>query len=342
MTGGQKTGLALAVAAAAGSLAAVRVARARRTISYAGKVVLIFGGSRGLGLVIARELAAEGARLALSARDHEELERARAELAEHTHVVVAPCDVRDRQQVESAIARTVERFGGIDVLINVAGVIKVGPFEHMTLDDFEEAMATHFWGPLFAIYAALPHLRRSDTRRIVNITSIGGQIPVPHLVPYVASKFAQVGLSEALHAELAREGIIVTTVIPGLMRTGSTYNAWFKGRHEREFAWFHLSAAMPAFSIDARRAARQIIDACRHGDAHLVVTRQARAAMLLHALMPETFAWTMNVANRLLPSPAGEDGQTPRRGWNSTSSVAPSPVTTLADRATAANNQTGH
>jgi NAD(P)-dependent dehydrogenase (short-subunit alcohol dehydrogenase family) len=342
MTRGQKTGVAIALAAAAGSLAAAGLSRAGRTISFERKVVLIFGGSRGLGLVIARELAAEGAHLVLSARDEEELERARAEIAEHSHVVVVPCDIRDRQQVESAVAKTVERFGGIDVLINDAGVMKVGPFEHMTLDDFEEAMATHFWGPLFAMYAALPQLRRSETRRVINISSIGGQIPVPHLLPYVASKFALVGLSEGLHAELAREGIVVTTVIPGLMRTGSTYNSWFKGRHEREFAWFHLSAAIPALSIDARRAARQIIEACRRGEAHLVITPQARAAMLLHALMPETFVWTMNVANRLLPSPTGQEGQTPRQGWDSTSRLAPSAITTLADRATAANNEARH
>jgi NAD(P)-dependent dehydrogenase (short-subunit alcohol dehydrogenase family) len=187
--------------------------------------VLIFGGSRGLGLTMARELAVQGARLALAARDQNELTRARAELARHTSVIVLPCDVRRREEVETAVSRTVEYFGGLDVLINDAGVIQVGPLDHVSIEDFEDAMGTHFWGPLYGTCAARPHLRRSDSARIVNISSIGGQVSVPHLLPYSASKFALVGLSEGLHAELAREGILVTTVSPGLMRTGSTYNA---------------------------------------------------------------------------------------------------------------------
>ena len=89
------------------------------------------------------------------------------------------------------------------MLVNNAGIIQVGPLEHMTIDDFEEAMATHFWGPLFTILAALPHMRGRGGRRIVNISSIGGKIAVPHLLPYTASKFALTGLSEGLRAELA-------------------------------------------------------------------------------------------------------------------------------------------
>ena len=85
----------------------------------------------------------------------------------------------------------------------------------MTVEDFEAAMRVHFWGPLYATLAALPHLRRQETARIVNISSIGGRIAVPHLAPYSASKFALAGLSDGLRAELAREKIYVTTVLPG-------------------------------------------------------------------------------------------------------------------------------
>jgi NAD(P)-dependent dehydrogenase (short-subunit alcohol dehydrogenase family) len=319
-----------------------RVWRSRRAVGFSARTIVIVGGSRGLGLVMARQFGREGARVALVARDSDELDRARDDL--QTRGIQAStfaCDIRNRREVEDTIARIVTDHGGIDVLINDAGIIQVGPFEHMTVADFENAMATHFWGPLYTTLAVLPHMRRGGARRIVNISSIGGRIAVPHLVPYSASKFALTGLSEGLRAELARDGIRVTTVSPGLMRTGSTYNAWFKGRHRREFAWFHLADSMPGLSIDAERAARRIIDACRHGDAELTITLPARAAVLLNACFPETMARMMSLTDRLLPSAsdAGEDGDEAHSGWQSVSRFVPSAVTTLADRASTENNE---
>ncbi|MEJ7710408.1 MAG: SDR family oxidoreductase [Pyrinomonadaceae bacterium] len=138
------------------------------------------------------------------------------------------------------VQRVTETLGGIDVLINNAGLIQVGPLEVMTLEDYEEAMRTHFWAPLYTILAVLPQMRRRQEGRIVNISSIGGKIAVPHLVPYSASKFALVGLSTGLRTELAKDKIVVTTVSPGLIRTGSPRNATFKGKHREEYAWFSI------------------------------------------------------------------------------------------------------
>jgi NAD(P)-dependent dehydrogenase (short-subunit alcohol dehydrogenase family) len=329
-------GLALCVGAAL----ARRSVRARRAIDFRNRTVAIIGGSRGLGLVMARELAREGAHLALVARDDEELARARDEIDKcGARVIAIQADIRDAGQVESAIARIVGEYGTIDVLVNDAGIIQVGPQDHMTRADYENAMATHFWGPLFAIQAALPHMRRRGFGRIVNISSIGGKIGVPHLVPYCASKFALTGLSDSLRAELRPEGIRVTTVCPGLMRTGSTYNASFKGQHEQEFAWFHVASTLPGLTIDARRAARQIIDACRHGDAELIITLYARLAVFLNAVSPGTLAAVMAGANRALPAPTSEEGDEIRSGWQSASPLVPSAVTTLGDRAAVENNE---
>jgi NAD(P)-dependent dehydrogenase (short-subunit alcohol dehydrogenase family) len=338
MTGAQRAGAVLSLVG--GAILLRRAWRSRRAIDFSGTTVVIVGGSRGLGLVIARELASEGAHLVLVARNAEELERARIDL-EHRGVqaFTCVCDIRNRKEVYDTVERIVAARGTIDVLINDAGIIQVGPLQHMTVDDFENAMATHFWGPLFAILAVLPHMRRGGARRIVNISSIGGRIAVPHLVPYSASKFALTGLSEGLHAELAREGIRVTTVSPGLMRTGSTYNAWFKGQHRREFAWFHLADSIPGLSIDAKRAARRIIDACRHGDAELTITPPARLAVLLNAACPETMARMMSLTNWLLPSAAAEGGDGVRSGWQSVSRLIPSAATRLSDRASTENNE---
>src|ERR1041385_172749 len=195
-----------------------------------GKTVLITGGSRGLGLVMAREFAREGARVALCARDEAELERAQADLETLTaEVMTVPCDVTNRQSVALMIDHVDSRFRGVDVLVNNAGVIQVGPIEVMTPEDFDEAMKVHFWGPLNTVLAVLPAMRARKSGRIVNISSIAGKVSVPHLVPYSASKFALVGLSKGLRTELMKDGIKVTTVCPGLMRTGSPRNADFKG-----------------------------------------------------------------------------------------------------------------
>jgi NAD(P)-dependent dehydrogenase (short-subunit alcohol dehydrogenase family) len=334
-----QTSVGVAIGTGLGSLLALRAIRARRAIDFAGRTVVIFGGSRGLGLALARTFSGEGAYVVLVARDEDELNRAVADIEAHggqSHAI--SCDVRNRGQIERTIQRVIHDRGGIDVLVNDAGVIQVGPLANMTVADFEDAMATHFWGPLFTILTALPHMRTGGARRIVNISSIGGKIAVPHLLPYTASKFALTGLSEGLRSELAGEGFAVTTVCPGLMRTGSTYNARFKGRHRQEFAWFHVSNAIPGFSISASRAARQIVDACRHGDPELVITPAAKLAVVANAISPATTARALSIANRVLPK-AGERGDESRSGWQSVSRYVPSVFTRLADRATRDHNE---
>ena len=332
-------GMAAGVAAA---MIGARALRARRAMDFGGRVVAITGGSRGLGLVLARQLAAKGARLVLLARDPLELDRAKS-LLEEVHdaeVQIIACDIGNRRDVASAAAQILDRWGAVDVLINNAGVIQVGPLEHMQLEDFEKAMATHFWGPLFLMFELVPLMRRRGFGRIVNIGSIGGRLAVPHMAPYCASKFALTGLSDSARAELARYGIAITTVSPGLMRTGSPMNAEFKGKHEAEHAWFAVADSLPGLSMSAERAARQILDACRYGDPALTISLPARAATLFNELVPSVIARIMMVAARLLPSPAGAEGDRGKRGRESESRWAPSLATTLSDRAALINNET--
>ena len=324
-----------------GALMLARAWKRRDAYEFPSKSVVITGGSRGLGLVIARELADQGARVTLIARDEDELARAADDIRTRqpfAEVLTVVADVRRRYDAERAIAQAIDHYGRVDVLINNAGIIQVGPLDHMKLADYEDAMATHFWGPLYMVVAALPHMRRQGEGRIVNISSIGGRISVPHLVPYSASKFALVGLSDGLRVELARDNITVTTVCPGLMRTGSPVNAMFKGQRPQEYAWFAISDSLPLSSIDARRAARQIIDACRHGDAELVITLQAKLAILARTLVPELFADVMTLLNQLLPGPAA-GGDEARPGRESESPWAPSRLTEPSYRAAEVNNE---
>jgi NAD(P)-dependent dehydrogenase (short-subunit alcohol dehydrogenase family) len=322
------------VAGAAAVLAGSQAARRRHAIDFAGRVVVITGGSRGLGLVMARQFAAEGARLCLLARDEADLARAGDELRDMgADVLTLRCDIRRRADIRAAVDRILDHFKVIDVLVNNAGVIQVGPLEHMTTEDFENSMATHFWGPLHLMYEIVPGMRRRGFGRIVNISSIGGRMAVPHLAPYCASKFALAGLSDAVRAELNQYGVRVTTVAPGLMRTGSPVNADMKGQHEAEYAWFALSSSVPGLSISAERAARQILDACRHGDPDLIITMQARLAIAATHATPGVIGRLMMVTSRVLPGSTGIAGDRHRKGRESSSRWAPSAATILTDRA---------
>ena len=332
------------------ALAAAAVSRLRRDRAFfAGKVVAITGGSRGLGLTIARRLRAEGAHLALLARDAEELERARWDLlgidaggTPRAEVLVVPCDLTYPEEIRGAVESAAQHFGALDVLINVAGIIQAGPLQNMTPEDFERTMATNFWGAFHASWAALPHLRASQGARIVNVASIGGRIAVPHLAPYTASKFALVGLSNALAVELARENIRVTTVCPGLLRTGSHVNAEFKGQHAREFDWFSTSNSLPLDSVSAESAARRIVEACRAGRAFLSFPLSTRLAEIAQAACPNLTLGALALANRwLLPKPGrGQAADETRTGEESRSlEVTPAWKTGLSDQATAANNE---
>ncbi|MFT3698081.1 MAG: SDR family oxidoreductase [Kofleriaceae bacterium] len=295
----------LKVASAVGSIALLRgVIRARRKMDLTGKTVVITGGSRGLGLVLARTLGERGARVAICARDAAELERAKQELVRmgiDTFAMV--CDVSDRDDVLKLIASVEDDFGAIDVLVNNAGIIQVGPLEAMTEDDFERAMKINWGGPLHAMMAVLPGMRKRKHGRIVNIASIGGKLAMPHLAPYAASKFALVGLSEAMRAECAKDNIYVTTVCPGLMRTGSPPFAWFKGHVKDEYAWFSIGDNSKLTSVSAESACAQIADALAAGDPELVISPQAKLAAFAHGLAPGFVQEVLGIVTRFLPPP---------------------------------------
>ena len=329
--------LLLGLAAGAAANAALK---RREHFDFANRAVLITGGSRGLGLTLARQLADQGARLMLVARDPDELQRAVDELrGRGADAEGFVGDVTEAGTAVNAVAATVQAFGRLDVLINNAGIITMGPLETMTEKDFEICMATHLWAPLRFMNAALPYLKQ-ERGRIVNVASFAGKFAVPHMAPYCASKFALVGLSDAFRAELAESGVKVTTVCPGLMRTGSHVHAQFKGRHAQEFAWFALGLSTPLTSMRAERAAEQILRACQLGKARIVVGVQAKLAVLADSLFPNIAAELAKVANHLLPSSPGPAGK-PLRGSDARGPFPPRLMTALPDAASATHNQHG-
>ena len=285
------------------------------SFSYRDKVALITGGSRGLGLEIARQICAQRAKVALIARDPEELARAKTELDRlATEVLTIQCDLLESAQIQSAVQQTLQRFGKIDILINNAGIIEVGPIEHMQLKDFERAMRLHFWATFILYLLVVPQMRSKGGGRIVNISSVGGKIAVPHMAPYSTSKFALTGFSDAIRAELARDNICVTTVTPGMMRTGSQVHATFKGDQSAEYKWFDLSSKLPFASISVERAARKILSACGRGKPSLVMPISAYCIIAANALFPNLTARVMKIVNRSMPPRVGKSGDEARSG----------------------------
>src|SRR5262245_19197254 len=316
-------------------------ARLVRTAQYTlrDKVAMISGGSRGLGLVLARHICEQGGNVALLARDAEELARAKADItARGGRVFTVECNLFDRDQIQAAVRKIIDHFDRIDILINNAGMIEVGPLDHMSREDYERAMRLHFWAPYELVSHIVPEMRLWGGGRIVNISSIGGKVAVPHFAPYSASKFALTGFSDAIRIELARDNIQVTTVAPGLMRTGSHVKAKFKGNHDAEFAWFSASAGAPLISIGANRAARKILAACRRGQPSLTLTLAARGAIAGNALFPNLTGYAMKIVNRFLPDITDKSGGQSRAG-SELPRLTPEWMTRLADRATKENNE---
>lgn len=309
-----------------------------------GGTALVTGSSRGLGLLIAEELARRGCRVMLCARDAEELGRAERFLeGRGGEIRSMVCDVTDEGAARRLVAETTAAFGGLDILVNNAGVIQVGPLAAMTEGDFRRAMETMYFAPLRLTLAALPGMREHGGGRIVTISSIGGRIAAPHLLPYVGAKFAVAGLSEGLREELAGEGVSVTTVLPGLMRTGSHTAAEFSGQASHEYAWFAASAGLPLLSMDAERAARAIVRAAERRRPELVLTPVAKLAVRLHGVAPATTTRALSLAARMLP----RTGPSPQRGVpgadaaRQLGSAGLDRLTTLNDRAARRFNQRG-
>ena len=318
-----------------------RAARRRaRRLDLAGRVVIVTGGTRGLGLLVAEELGRRGARVAICGRDPRALAEAEKRLeGQGIELLARQADLGDRAQAEGFVERASLEWNRIDAVVNNAGVIHVEPVASADVRSLEEAMHGNFWSAVHTTLAALPHLRaRGAGARVLNVVSIGGQVAVPHLLGYSASKFAFAGFSEGLAAELAREGIGVTTVYPGLMRTGSSENAEFAGDAERELAWFSAGGSMPLGTVNARRAARRIVRALVYGETVVHLGLPAAVLGLLHGIAPATTVKLMALVDRLLPRPLSPPERA-KRGRQIPSTGRGSPLRRLGEAAAEANHE---
>lgn len=278
------------------------------TTSVHRPVAVVLGASRGLGFLVARELVDRGHHVVVAARDQAEVGEAVTDLSGRGDVTGETCDVRNRHDVGDLVGRVEHTLGPIEVLVTVAGIIQAAPAESLVLHEFEDAIDTMAWGPINAAMTVLPHMRRRGRGRIGTVTSIGGMVSPPHLLPYATAKFAAVGFSDGLAAALSGTGVTATTVVPGLMRTGGHEHARFGGNAAAEYSWFAPAASLPLLSVDADRAARRIVDAVLAGKPMVVLTPLAWLGIRVRGLAPATTTRVMGLAGRLLPGPPSRGG----------------------------------
>lgn len=301
------------------------------------KVVLVTGGSRGLGLEMARILAAKGAKVAICSRTENQLEKAEYDPElESADVFAIQADLTNATEAGKVIQEVISHFGTLDVLINNAGVMIIGPENVMEIEDYQQVMDANLWSALYTMKAAIPHFLAKGEGRIANICSIGGKIAVPHMLPYSVSKFAMVGLSEGMAVELKKDNIHVTTVIPNLMRTGSPRNVSVKGKHEREYEWFKLADSLPFLSQEAKTAAQEIIQAIENGENEVTLTTTAKVVIALKGIMPGSITTLSQFADRFFPR---SENKTVKAGYESESEATEGLVGELTDEAAARNNE---
>jgi short-subunit dehydrogenase len=276
----------------------------KKSTSKRNETVFITGGSRGLGLIFATLYAKRGARVAICSRTYEDLERAERRIklaAPEATVHCYLCDVGKRDQVDETIEAIYREVGPIDILVNNAGVILSSPFERVNADDFRDSLNSNLWGMLNTSLAVLPHMVERKQGKILNITSVGGVIPVPHLLAYSTAKFGAVGFSTTAALSLRRAGVSVTTAIPSLMRTGSFLKAKFKGEYRAEMSWFSVLSTLPGITLSAERAAKMMIRACDRGQAFAVIGWPAKLARIGFALFPNLMIHLMGGVERVMP-----------------------------------------
>lgn len=299
-----------AFAMAAGVLGAAMMLRRLHRLELSGKVVVITGGGRGLGLAIARAFAERGCRIAICGRDSDVIQQAVTALrAVGVDVLGADCDASDPVAAEKFIGQVLEYFGALDVLVNNAGQCFVGPAVQLRPDDIEYAIRHIFWVHYYPTMAVLPHMRQRQAGSIVNITSVGGKMPLPHQAAYTVGKYAATGWSETLTTELAHEGIRVSTITPPPLRDGAPLHVHFNGDVEEEFRWFTKTLTSPLTATSAERTARAVVGAVEYGDPERAVTLSCWLAIRGYGLVPSLVSRCLSFVASRLPC-SGAPGRT--------------------------------
>lgn len=190
-------------------------------MNLTGRVAVVTGGTKGIGRSIAAALMTEGANVCVSARKRSEIDETIDTLASlgKGRITGVVCDVRDYPQIKALFERTIEELGGLDILINNAGIGKFESVENMSPEDFRAVLETNLFGVYYCCHEAIPRMKQRGGGYIINISSLAGANPHPRMAAYNASKFGLNGFSEALMQEVRHDGIKVSYIMPGSVNT---------------------------------------------------------------------------------------------------------------------------
>ncbi len=262
-----------------------------------GRVAVVTGASRGIGEAIADALAEEGCRLVLAARSKDRLEAVASglRLRHGVEVFTAPTDIGDEGQARRLIETAASHFGGVDILVNNAGMGIYGTVDELHLDDLRNVFEVNFFGPLAALQAAVPIMRRSGGGTIVNVSSIVGKFPQPLGGGYTATKFALQGASGAARAELKRDNIDVVLVCPGLTDTEFSQHSRISvpGAEHRQGERHSLGQG-----VNPARVGRRTVAAIRRGEREVYISLFDRALVWVALHFPGLFQWGLVYVTR--------------------------------------------
>ncbi len=259
---------------------------------FRNKVVLITGGSAGIGAEIARQLAREGARLVLLARRADKLDRVCEEIRTGGGEVFSfVADVTDPESLQAAVANAVETCGRLDIVLANAGFGVTGPFHKLCVDDFRRQFETNFFGMLNTIYAVLPHLEASHGQ-LGLLGSVAGMVGTPATAPYNASKFAVIGLGESIYHDLDERGISVTLINPGFVAS--------EIRHINNKGELTDKAdPIPRWLVvPTDKAAREIINALYRQKPEVIITFHGKVFAWCKRAFPKTTRWVIRRMSR--------------------------------------------
>lgn len=262
-----------------------------------GRVAVVTGASRGIGEAISDALAEEGCRLVLAARGKDRLEEVAGGLRQRygVEVLTVPTDMSDEGQARGLIETAASHFGGVDILVNNAGMGIYGTVDELHLEDLRNVFEVNFFGPLAALQAAVPTMRRSGGGTIVNVSSIVGKFPQPLGGGYTATKFALQGASGAARAELKRDNIDLVLVCPGLTDTEFSQHSRISvpGAEHRQGERHSLGQG-----VNPARVGRRTVAAIKRGEREVFITLFDRALVWIALHFPGLFQWGLVYVTR--------------------------------------------
>jgi len=280
--------------------------RKKRQFTYQGKVVLVTGGARGLGYIMARQLVEEGAKVIICARDADQLDKAYVLLRNHGEVTYPyVCDITEKENIVQLAYFIKKRFGRLDVLINNTGTITINPIEQLPLNNYKKFIESHLWGPMQLVRVLIPLLSKSREAKIVNIFSVGGKISLAKSQPYDVNEIVHAVFYDNISRVITGKNIKLTAIYPEFKDQDLPVNLKLKGHSEQELAWSKFNESRPLISLYAENVGKQILKTAQIGKKTLTLPFPRELARIVNNINTELNLTLCQLVDHLVPHDSG-------------------------------------